>query len=177
LTTYPSNDVLPTVVVLPSNDEKSQNQNQKKNTMNTAKNLTKVPPRSPRDRLGNYALLARMIDKGRAAIAGTVGEYHYACPLDQMLLEFKGVQADEVKKLLASGATDEQAVTWFNSHGTPKTEEEIKAWSTGIEGYRPYDNPEKKDWFVGECAKLGLKPESSTLVDYLEADDAATFKN
>lgn len=145
--------------------------------MNTSKNLTKEAPRSPRNRLGDYALMARMIDKGRADIAGNVGEYHYACPLDQMLFEFKGVKADEVKKLLASGATDEQVVTWFNNQGATKTAEEIKAWSTGIEGYRPYDNPEKKDWFVGECAKLGLKPEASTLVDYLEADDAVSFKS
>jgi hypothetical protein len=144
--------------------------------MNTSKNLTKEAPRSPRNRLGNYALMARMIDKGRADLAGHVGEYHFACPLDQMLFEFKGVKADEVKKLLASGATDDQVVTWFNTHGTPKTNEEIQAWSTGVEGYRPYDNPEKKDWFVGECAKVGLKPEASTLVDFLEADDAVSFK-
>ena len=144
--------------------------------MNTSKNLTKEAPRSPRNRLGGYALLARMIDKGRADIAGTVGEYHYACPLDQMLLEFKGVKAEEVKKLLASGATDDQVIAWFNAHGTPKTNEEINAWSTGIETYRPYENPEKKDWFVGECSKLGVKPETSTLVDYLEADDLVTFK-
>ncbi len=126
--------------------------------MNTPKNLTKEAPRSPRNRLGHYAVLARMIDKGRADIAGTVGEYHYACPIDQMLFGFKGVTAEEVKKLLASGATDEQVVAWFNTHGTPKTVEEIQAWSTGVEGYRPYDNPEKKDWFVGECTRLGLKP-------------------
>ena len=143
----------------------------------TAKNLTKEPPRSPRNRLGGYSLAARMIDKGRAAIAGTVGEYHYACPLDQMLCEFKGVHADEVKKQLASGATDEQVVAWLNSHGTPKTAEEIQAWSAGIESYRPYDNPEKKEWFAGECARLGLKPEASTLVDYLETDDAVSFKS
>ena len=96
--------------------------------MNTAKALTEEPPRSPRDRLGGYALMARMIDKGRADIQGTVGEYHYACPLDQMLFEFKGVQPDEVKKLLASGAPDEQVVTWFDSHGTARTAEEIKTW-------------------------------------------------
>jgi hypothetical protein len=143
--------------------------------MNTAKALTEEPPRSPSDRLGGYALMARMIDKGRADIQGTVGEYHYACPLDQMLFEFKGVQPDEVKKLLASGAPDEQVVTWFDSHGTARTAEEIKTWSNGVEGYRPYDDPEKRDWFSEECTKLGLKPESSTLVDYLEADDAASF--
>jgi hypothetical protein len=145
--------------------------------MNTAKNLTKEPPRSPRYHLGDYALIARMIDKGRADLQGNAGEYHYACPLDQMLFEFKGVDAGEVKKLLASGATDDQVVTWFDSHGTARTAEEIKTWSNGVEGYRPYDDPEKKEWFSGECAKLGLKPESSTLVDYLEADDAASFKS
>src|ERR1700679_2609836 len=99
--------------------------------MNTSKNLTKEAPCSPRNRLGNYALMARMIDKGRADLQGQVGEYHFACPLDQMLCEFKGVKADEVKKLLGSGATDEQVVTWFNTQGTPKTNEEIQAWSNG----------------------------------------------
>jgi Domain of unknown function (DUF5069) len=145
--------------------------------MNNAKNLTKEPPRSPRKHLGEYALMARMIDKGRADLQGSVGEYHYACPLDQMLFEFKGVKADEVRNLLASGATDEQVLAWFNSHGAARTSEEISDWSKRVEGYRPYDDPEKRDWFSDECAKLGLKPESSTLVDYLERDDAASFKN
>jgi hypothetical protein len=144
--------------------------------MTTSKNLTIESPRSPRERLAGYALMARMIDKGRASIEGNAGEYHYACPLDQMLFQFKGVEADEVKKLLGSGASDDEIVTWFNDHGTPKTAEEIKAWSAGVEGYRPYDDPEKKDWFVGECTALNLKPESSTLVDFLEADDVASFK-
>jgi Domain of unknown function (DUF5069) len=143
----------------------------------TPTDLTRQPPRSPRKRLGGYALMARMIDKGRADLAGNVGEYHFACPLDQMLFDFKGVNADEVKKLLGSSATDEQVVTWFSSHGTTKTPEEIKIWSEGVEGYRPYDDPEKKDWFAGECAKIGLKPETSTLVEYLEGDDVASFKS
>jgi hypothetical protein len=146
-------------------------------TTNTPKDLTKEPPRSPRSRLGGYALIARMIDKGRADLQGSVGEYHFACPLDQMLFDFKGVTAEEVKKLLGSGATDEQVVTWFNSHGATKKAEEIESWSDAVEGYRPYDDPEKKDWFAGECAKIGLKAESSTLAEYLEADDAASFKS
>jgi Domain of unknown function (DUF5069) len=145
--------------------------------MTTARNLAQESPRSPRHRLSGYALMARMIDKGRASIEGHAGEYHYACPLDQMLFEFKGVGSEEIKKLLASGATDDEVVTWFSTHGTPKTSEEIQAWSTRVEGYRPYDDPEKKEWFAGECAKLDLKPESSTLVDYLEADDVASFKH
>jgi hypothetical protein len=144
--------------------------------MSTAKNLAKEPPRSPRSRLGGYIILARMADKGRATLAGTVGEYHFACPLDQMLFDLKGVQAGDVKKLLASGASDEQIVNWFNEQGTKKTAEGIKEWSDGVEAYRPFDDPEKKDWFAGECARLDLKPETSTLFDYLDADDAVSFK-
>jgi Domain of unknown function (DUF5069) len=41
---------------------------------NNAKNLTQEPPRSPRIRLGGYLLAARMIDKGRAQLNGTLGE-------------------------------------------------------------------------------------------------------
>jgi len=144
--------------------------------MSTLKNLTQEPPRSPRTRLGDYALAARMADKGRATLHGVVGEYHFACPLDEMLFNFKGVKADDVKSLLASGATDQQLVDWLNGHGEQRTVDEIKAWGAGVEAYRPYEDPERKEWFAGECAKLGLKPESATLFDYLEADDVVTFK-
>ena len=144
--------------------------------MTTAIDLTKEAPRSPRNRIGDYALMARMIDKGRATLNGTVGEYHYACPLDQTLFAYKGVQADEVKAVLASGATDDEILSWFNQHGTPKNAAETKAWSDGVEGYSPYENPEKKEWFVGECKVLGLDPAKSTLADYLETDDRVSFK-
>ena len=50
---------------------------------NSGTDLTQHPPRSPRVRLGGYATLPRMLDKGRATIAGKNGEYHYNCPLDQ----------------------------------------------------------------------------------------------
>ena len=39
--------------------------------------LTQRPPRSTRVRLGGYVLLPRILDKGRAALAGKLGEFHY----------------------------------------------------------------------------------------------------
>ncbi len=47
-----------------------------------AKDLTKEYPRSPRETLAGYVIAARMLDKCRAAISGTLGEYHFDCPLD-----------------------------------------------------------------------------------------------
>src|ERR1043165_10132388 len=59
-----------------------------------APDLTKRPPRSPRSRLGGYALLPRMLDKGRATAAGMNGEYHFNCPLDQHILNFAGIDPE-----------------------------------------------------------------------------------
>ena len=143
--------------------------------MNQAKDLSKEPPRSPRVRVGGYALLARMTDKGRAVIAGSNGAYHFACPLDQMLFGFKGVTDAEVRPLLERGASDEEIAHWFDTNGTSKTPDEVKAWSDQLETVRPYDNPEKREWFIEACAEAGVDPAKSTLFEYLEADDRVSF--
>ncbi len=57
----------------------------------SAPDVTQRPPRSPRSRLGGYALLPRMLDKGRATLAGMNGEYHSNCLSDQHLLNFMGI--------------------------------------------------------------------------------------
>ncbi len=143
--------------------------------MNTAKDLSKVAPTSPRVRTGGYAILARMADKGRADIAGTLGEYHFNCPLDNMLFGFKDVDGEDVRKLLENGAHNDEVAAWLDSHGTSKTEAEKQIWSDSVEAARPYDDPEKKDWFIGVCAEAGCDPATSTLFDFLETDDKTSF--
>lgn len=143
-----------------------------------AKDLTREAPRSPRQRLGGYLIMARMIDKGRATLAGTNGDYHFDCPVDNLLFGFKGVHGADVRQLLASGATDDQVVEWFNSHGTPRDIAEVKAWSDKTEAlsYKDNPDPEKRAWFVGECTRVGLDPARATLFEYLERDDQQSFK-
>lgn len=41
----------------------------------SAPDLTQRPPRSPRVRLGGYAMLPRLLDKARASLTGKTGEY------------------------------------------------------------------------------------------------------
>ena len=47
-----------------------------------APDLTKNFPRSPRETLAGYVIAARAVDKCRAVLAGTAGEYHSGCPVD-----------------------------------------------------------------------------------------------
>ena len=144
--------------------------------MSTTKDLTKEAPSSPRERVGGYVILARALDKGRASLDGKTGEYHFDCPLDNMLFEFKGVKGSEVKKLIEADSSNKEIASWLDENGTKKTSEEVKTWSDQMEAYKPYDNPEKKEWFAGECEKIGIDPAKSTLFDWLDADDKVSFK-
>ena len=143
--------------------------------MTTPKDLTKEAPTSPRVRIGGYAILARALDKGRADLVGIVGAYHFDCPLDNYLFGFKGVKGEDVRKLLVAGSSNEEVADWLDENGELKSEEEKKAWSDGVEAARPYDAPDKRDWFVGVCAEAGCDPATSTLFDYLETDDKTSF--
>ena len=140
-----------------------------------AKDLTKEAPRSPRMRIRDYAILGRAIDKCRAEMEGCAGEYHYDCPLDRTLFTFKGVTGDELKAQVKRGLGDEDLGLWLDEHGVGKTPEEIQAWSDSMEAYCLYNNLEKRESFVTECTKLGLNPAKTTLFDWLEADDKASF--
>jgi hypothetical protein len=142
-----------------------------------AKDLTKVAPRSAKELLGGYAILARAIDKGRATIAGTNGEYNFDCPVDNMFLKFTGIKGPDMKAFLAEGHTDEEVLAWVKANSIPKTDAEIEAWSESFNSDYSYStDPAKSGWFNGECQRLGLDPAKTTLFDYLDVDDKSSFK-
>ena len=75
--------------------------------MLNAPDLTKMAPRSTRASLGIFgAMAARIVDKCRAEIAGTSGDYHYNCPLDQQFFRFTQIDPTALKAFVATGATD-----------------------------------------------------------------------
>ena len=138
--------------------------------------LTKQPPRSPRVRLGGYALLARCIDKGRAAINGKNGEYHYDCPLDQRFFEFAGIEAEALKKELAAGKGDGEILEWVQANAKHKrADSEICAWSQHQAQRAPMD-PEGRAYFNGLHTSIAPKREDiSTWFDILDVDDYVSF--
>jgi len=141
------------------------------NTKVIGKDLTKEPPRSPRIRVGGYAILGRTIDKCRALVAGNIGEYHFDCPLDNTLFGFKHVKGEDFKAEIENGASDQEMVEWLNRSGEKKTQEEIERWGEEVEASSLYNDPEKRDYFIEECKKLGLDPAKTTTFSWLETDD------
>ena len=100
--------------------------------------LTQRPPRSVRTRLGGYALLPRMLDKCRAEIAGKAGSFHYACPNDQRILGFLGLEADALKAEVAKGAGDGELLAWIAANQSNKhTPAEVAVWSGAMDNRTP----------------------------------------
>jgi len=137
--------------------------------------LTQRPPRSVRARLGGYALLPRMLDKCRAEIAGTAGSFHYACPNDQRILTFLGVDAAALKTEVASGKGDGENLAWIiaNQHNK-HTPAEIEAWSDAMDKRTP--SAEDRAKFEEYLAEAGPNRKDITRwPDLLDLDDFVSY--
>ncbi len=89
-------------------------------------------PRSMRFQLAGYAHLARMIDKCRAVLAGTEGEYIYPCPMDDRLLEFAGITSEQFTAAVKANQADEGVITWFEKQANPHQPAELEEWNRNL---------------------------------------------
>ena len=106
-----------------------------------AKDLTKEFPRSPRETLAGYVLAARCVDKCRAVINGTQGEYHYNCPLDQRFLSFAEVDPAKLQDFVATGTTDDEIAQWIGKNSKQRSRGEIIPWNNQQRDARLSDLP------------------------------------
>jgi Domain of unknown function (DUF5069) len=138
--------------------------------------LTKRPPRSPRVRLGGYVILPRMIDKCRATLAGTAGEFHYDCPLDQHFLTFAGIDPEQFKREVQTGKGDGELLSWIEANCRNKPAPwQIAQWST-FQELRSPEGAETCLWFAETTHKAAPKRNDiSRWFDLLDVDDFVSY--
>ena len=139
--------------------------------------LTKRAPRSPHCRLGGYVLLPRVLDKGRATLAGTNGEFNYDAPMDQHLKEFLGLDFAALKEQLATGKGDGGILEWVNANAPQKRSAwEIDVWSAFMTRRGPSGDVETLQYFTEYVGKFAKEREDiKTWFDLVDLDDYATF--
>lgn len=126
--------------------------------------------------MGGYVILPRCLDKGRALLAGKIGEYKYNCPLDQRVLAFAGIDADDLNKQLAQGKSDAEILAWINKHSKTNPQPwAIAQWSALQESRGPGDVDSHR-YFVDLLAKVSeTRDDIHTWFDLLDLDDYVTF--
>ena len=140
--------------------------------------LTQRPPRSPRVRLGGFVLLPRILDKGRAALAGKLGEYHFAGQgLDRHFFNFVGLDHESLKQELAKGKGDWEMLAWVHAHAKHARQPwEIAAWSEYHLRRVPDSDADTLPEFAEEVKKFNpLREDVNTWFDLLDVDDYCSF--
>lgn len=126
-------------------------------------NLTLEYPRSPIETMAGLVHVPRMLDKARAAQTGTLGEYIFPCPLDNIILEFLAIDAETFQNK-ACGLTDRELPAWLESLCENRSREEIDTVNRGILESRP-DNQEKQKTF--ETLRGQMDPSRTDIVTWV----------
>jgi hypothetical protein len=89
--------------------------------------LTRTYPRSPNEKLLGLPMLPRTIDKARAALAGTLGEYLYGekSSFDMALLDFLGLSPERFLEGVRSSPDDQTMVAWLKANARAATPQEV----------------------------------------------------
>jgi hypothetical protein len=141
-----------------------------------APNLTQRPPRSPRLRLGGYAMLPRILDKARASLAGLAGDYKFGNPMDRHFFALTGIAPEALLEQVKSAAGDWDILQWVNEQAKPRRlPHEIRSWSTWLETM-PVGDAEDLEWLAAQVKRLNpARTDLQTIMDYLDADDHVSF--
>ena len=131
-----------------------------------ALDLTKDYPRSPRATIGGYVLAGRALDKCRATLAGTAGEDHFDCPLDNMFLGFAEIKGSDLRDFVATGASDEEVSKWVEEHAKKRSKIEIIKWNNDWRYKRISELPDGLQEYMEEYIPQNVPAELIPHVDY-----------
>lgn len=137
--------------------------------------LTKEYPRSPHAKLHEIAFIPRAIDKGRADLAGTVGEYLSRTGFSTTLTDFLEIDIDEFVDALAGLPDDEAVWGWVSAKMTPRTAAEIEEFNNELLGRMPQPQFIERHRAFLEPAGLAHLADKITVCERLDIEEGRTI--
>ncbi len=123
-----------------------------------AKDLSKEPPRSARETLAGYVIAGRTLDKCRAHLNGTPGQYNFNKFMDGLFFEFAGIQAEAFKTFVATGASDAEVGEWIGQHSQQQDKLAIVKWNNQVRGALIKEMPDSFQLFMEDYIAAHLPP-------------------
>jgi hypothetical protein len=127
--------------------------------------------------LGGYVILPRLIDKVRLHARGELPPDYVknllASPtaLDGRFLEFSGIEAEELRKVILRSKTDAEVLAWVEQNGAPHTDEEKREWMEMIDAYRPGAEWAKKRREIYKKVAENVDPATLSVFDLIDLDE------
>jgi len=104
-------------------------------------------PRSPYESMHGIVMLPRAIDKVRAEIAGTLGDYLSRTGFSGMLLAFLEIDAADFVDAVATRSGDAEVWAWIESAMSPKSDAEIMAFNRRMMTITPQDDAARERYW------------------------------
>ena len=117
--------------------------------------LTKSVPRSAYEKLGGVVFLPRAIDKGRAELAGTLGDYIARGGHSRRLFEFLGVPEHGVHRGFGNLRHGRRSLGVGIEHMTTRSPEEIEEFNDWMRSASPETGDHTWKWFQAQLEESG----------------------
>lgn len=137
--------------------------------------LNQEVPRSTHAKLHGVAFLPRAIDKGRADLAGTVGEYFSRTGYSKTLTDFLGIDVDEFVDALADLPDDEAVWGWVSGKMASRSSEEIEEFNSTLLGRMPQPQFMERHRKALEPLGLGHLAEKISVCERLDLEEGRTI--
>ena len=134
--------------------------------------LTKQPPRSPREKLAGICFLPRTIDKMRALLpGGNIGSYKID-GMSTRVLSTIGISVEDLQAEVARAASEDEVASWVLEHSDAGKHDEANrvAAQRSINDVLPENLERIKQMYPGY-----EKIASGLFFDIIDADDAEMF--
>ncbi|HEV3155863.1 MAG TPA: DUF5069 domain-containing protein [Candidatus Baltobacteraceae bacterium] len=134
--------------------------------------LTKTYPRSVREKFAGIVQLGRTTDKAKAFAAGTIGEYHYNCPMDQAVFRFLGIDHEAYLAKVRTAKSDAEIETYARQFTSKKSPADLDRWSEEWLEHEPESGSEGEAFFLNLRAQVAPnRTDVTTWADVLDLDE------
>ena len=110
--------------------------------------LTKQFPRSVKAKIAGVTMIARTTDKAKAQLAGTIGEYHYNCPMDQGVFGFLGIDHEKFLDTVKNAKSDADIESYVKTFADKKSPAEIEGFNEAIVTRGPEKGSDAEKYFL-----------------------------
>jgi hypothetical protein len=135
--------------------------------------LSKSPPRGPRERLLGLKFLPRTIDKMRASLpGGNLAGYVVAMPrgMSAYMLKRVGIDLEAMQAVVASAPSEDEVLAWFAEHADLS---DVEGLNAKLEALGIARLPEEEQAMVYRIHPgIAERPELTAFFDIFEFDDA-----
>lgn len=136
-----------------------------------------LPIRSPRQKLGEYVILPRLIDKVRLHAAGALPLDYVrnllkpGLTLDGRFLKFTGLAADALEGAILAAESDSLVLAWVDEEAIVHSDAEKQAWSEKAAAFHP--DPRVAKYLMMSLPDLATSLDITryTLFDLIDMDE------